>query len=70
MVVARLCLDVARRSGVPIVFFVGKFNTTQARCVPMTATRVATRYESNPYMETCLPALSTARGEGLCEREP
>ncbi len=70
MGVTRLRLDVARRRGAPDFPFVGKFSTTQARCVPQAAARMASLYESNLSMENCLVALSTTRGEGLSGRDP
>ena len=45
MVVARLRLQVVRRRGAPDFHFVGKFSTTQARCEPLTAARVASLCE-------------------------
>ena len=70
MVVAHLRLEVARRRGFPDLHFVGKFNTTQARCVPLAAARAAARCESNLSIESCLVALSPVRGEGLSRRVP
>ncbi len=70
MVVARLRLQVVRRRGAPDFHFVGKFSTTQARCEPLTAARVASLCQRDLSMESCLVALSTARGEGLSGSEP
>ena len=70
MVVARMRLEVARRRGPPEFTFVGKSRTTQVRCVPLEAARVAARCERDLSMESCLVALSTASGEGLSGREP
>ena len=69
MVVAHLRLEVARRRGAPDFPFVGKFNTTPARCVPLAATRVVSRSESDLSMKSGLVALSTTIGEGLYEME-
>ena len=70
MVVARLRLEVARRRGVPDFPFVGKFSTTQTRCVPLSTARVAVRCESDLSMESCLVAMSTTRGKILPKWEP
>ena len=70
MMVARMRLEVARRRGVPDFLFVGKSNTTHASCVPMASAWVEARCESDLYVESCLAALSTTRGEGLFGRMP
>ena len=69
MVVVCLRLEVARRRGAPDFSFVGKFSPTHARCVPLAAARVASLCKSGLFMESCLVALSTSRGEGMSERE-
>jgi len=67
MVVARLRLEVARRRGAPDFPFAWKVITTQARCVPLAAARVASLCESYLSMESSLVALSTTRGGFVCE---
>ena len=70
MVVARLCLYIARRRGAPESTFVGKVNAMRVLCAALAATRVTARCAIALSMESCLVALSTASGEGLSGREP
>jgi hypothetical protein len=42
----------------------------RVRCVLLAAARAATRFERELSMESCLVALSTARGDGLSGNEP
>ena len=65
MVVARLCLYIARRRGAPESTFVGKVNAMRVLCAALAATRVTARCAIALSMESCLVALSTESGEGL-----
>ena len=70
MVVARLRLEVARRRWVPDFFFIGKFNTTQARCMPLATAQVAARCERVLSMESCLLLCPQQEGKVCLEGSP
>ena len=70
MVVDRILLAPACPRGVLVFPLAGKFNSMQVRCVMLTAARAAARFERELSMESCLVAMSTARGDGLPGREP
>ena len=70
MAVGRILLAPACPRGVRVFPLAGKFNIMRVRCVLLAAARVAARFERELSMESCLVALSTARGDGLSGSEP
>jgi hypothetical protein len=70
MVVGRIRLAPACPRGVLHFPLARKFKNMRVRCVLSTAERAAARFERELSMESCLVALSTARGDGLFGREP
>ncbi len=69
IVVGRLRLLDVRRCEVPFFAFVGKFIMMRACWVSLEVARVAAHCESVLSTESCLIAMSTARGEGPARRE-
>ena len=47
-----------------------KFKNMRVQCELLTTARAAARFERKLSMESCLVALSDARGDGLSGREP
>jgi hypothetical protein len=70
MVVGRILLAPAWPRGFRVFPLAGKFKFTRMRCVLLAAARVAARFAREFSMESCLVALSTARGDGLSGSEP
>jgi hypothetical protein len=70
MVVGRILLPPAAPRGVLVFPLAGKFNSMRVRCVLLTAARAAASFEREYSMESCLVAMSSARGDGLPGREP
>ena len=62
MVVGRILLAPAWPRGVRILPLAGRFKFMRVRCVLLAATRVDARYARDLSMESCLVALSIARG--------
>ena len=65
MVVGRILLAPACPRGVLVFPLAGKFNRMRVRCVLVEAARASALFERKLSMESCLVALSTARGDGL-----
>ena len=70
MVVGRILLAPACPRGVLAFPLAVKFKSMRVRCELLTTARTAARLERELSMESCLVALSTARGDGLSGREP
>ena len=70
MVVGRILLAHACPRGVRDFSLSGKFNIMRVRCVLLAAARAVVYFERELSMESCLVALSTARGDGLSGNEP
>ena len=70
MVVGRILLAPACPRGVLPFPLARKFKIKRVRCVLLTVARAAARFERELSMESCLVALSTARGDGFSGREP
>ena len=69
MVVGRILLAPACPRGVRDSPLTRKFNIMRVRCVLLAAARAAARFKRELSMESCLVALSTARGDGLSGNE-
>ncbi len=65
MVVGRILLAPAWPRGVRVFPLAGKFKFMRVRCVLLATSRVVARFARELSMESCLVALSTARGDGL-----
>ena len=60
----------SRRWEAPFFFLVGIFNRILPRWVSRVDARVAVQFEKAFSIESCLVALSRAKGEGLSWRDP
>ncbi len=69
MVVGRPRLEPACRWGGLALPLAGKLKRIRVQCVPVAIARVVTLCSSDLYIESCLVAMATTRGEGLSERE-
>ena len=70
MVVGRIRLAPACPRGVLPFPLARTFKNKRVRCVLLPAARATASFERELSMESCLIALSTARGDGLSGREP
>ena len=70
MVVGRILLAPAWLRGVRVFLLAGTLKFMRVRCVLLAAARVAARFARELSMESCLVAMSTARGDGLSGSEP
>jgi len=71
MVMGRILLAPTCPRGVLVFSLEGKFKSMRVRCVLLTVVWAAARFERELSMESCLVAMSTARGDGLSfGREP
>ena len=65
MVMGRNLLEPACPRGALAFPLAGKFKTKRVRCVLLPAARAAARFVREISVESCLVALSTARGDSL-----
>jgi len=70
MVVDLILLALVCLRGVLDFSLSGKFKNMRVRCVLLTSARVAARFGRKLSMESCLVALSIARGDGMSWIEP
>jgi hypothetical protein len=70
MVVGRILLAPAWPLGVRVFPLAGKFKSMRVRCVLLAVNRIAARFARKLSVESCLVAMSTARGDGLSGIEP
>ena len=70
MVVDRILLAPVCPRGVLAFLLAGKFKNMRVWCVLLTTARAAALFERELSMESCLVALSIARGDGLAGIEP
>ena len=70
MVVDRTCMAPAYRREVVAFPLAGKFKRMRVRFVPWAVARATARFDSELSIESCLVAMSTARGEGISRSEP
>jgi len=70
MVVGRILLAPTWPRRVRVFPLAGKFKFMRVRCVLLAAPRVAARFPRELSMESCLVAMSTARGDGMSCNEP
>ena len=70
MVVDRILLEHVCPQGALAFPLARKFKNMRVRCVLLTTVRAAARFERKLSMESCLVALSIARGDGMSGIEP